>query len=222
MTIKLKYDILNIYPHNVNHFTQGLTWYNGNLYEGTGLVGMSKVAKIRLNRGNILDKVNSPQDFGEGITILGDKIYQLTWQNHKINIYDLNTLALIQTIDWPNEGWGLTNDGTNLIISNGQNQLYVFNPKTLNVIRIINTSINGLNELEFINGIVYANVYASDNIYLIDYETGNTLAYIDLSQIAKRHKKDGILNGIAYYPPTNSLLITGKHWPLIYNISKKQ
>lgn len=226
---KFTYQVVNNFPHSKKNYTQGLEFYNGVLYEGTGEYGTSGVFKTRLETGSIekyvmLDK----KYFGEGITILNDKIYQLTYKTQKGFVYQLSDFALIDTFEYKSaEGWGLTNDGTNLIMSDGTHLLSWLNPNDFSVVKTVQVAnnkgiLNNLNELEFIEKTIYANIYTTDVIVQIDPETGKVLSEINLAGIINMYKNstDAIdfLNGIAYLEKSKRLFVTGKYWPKIFEI----
>lgn len=229
---KFSYSILKDYPHNKNFYTQGLEFYDGYIYEGTGEKGKSGIYKVDLLSGKILQQqMLSEQYFGEGITILNNRIYQLTYRAQTGFIYDFNNFTKIDSFKFKSkEGWGLTNDGKNLIMSNGTNELIWLDTKTFSEIKKIEVAndkgfINYLNELEYINGQIYANVYTSDLIVVIDPATGKILSEIDLKGVINMYKKptDTIdyLNGIAYDTKKDILFITGKWWPRLFAIELK-
>ena len=226
----INYNILATYPHDTSSFTEGLIWQNNVLYEGTGLEGKSKLLKTDLKNGKINQAVSlSPDIFGEGITILNDKIYQLTWQNHKVYVYDAKTLKKINELTWEHEGWGLTHNGTDLIVSTGDSNLYFVDPETFKVRKIVgvvdnNGPVGNVNELEYVDGFVYANIYLSDYIIKINPENGHIAGKMDLSGILEKlgrqvNKDNGaVLNGIAYDSTKKSLYVTGKNWPLLFEM----
>ncbi|MGE0018499.1 MAG: glutaminyl-peptide cyclotransferase [Draconibacterium sp.] len=226
---KYTYQVIKNYPHAKEHYTQGLEFYNNTLYEGTGEYGTSGLFKKRFETGGIdktlmLDK----QYFGEGITILNDKIYQLTYKNKTGFVYQLSDFALIDTFTFRSaEGWGLTNDGKNLIMSDGTQLLTWINPVDFSVVKTIQVANNrglmtNLNELEYVNGTIYANIYTTDVIVQIDPETGKVISEINLSGILDMYKKPGekidYLNGIAFNKATGNLFVTGKYWPKMFEI----
>lgn len=226
---KYGYQIVNNYPHLKTSYTQGLQFYNGFLYEGTGNNGESEVLKINLSTGDVLQKYKLDDlYFGEGITILNDKIYQLTYRAQKCFIYNVSDFALIDSFQFRSkEGWGLTNDGTNLIMSNGTHLLTWINPIDFSIVKTLQVAndkglVKYLNELEYINGTIYANVYTTDIIVQIDPETGKILSEINLNGILNLYKnpseKIDYLNGIAYDKENNRLFITGKWWPRLFEI----
>lgn len=223
----IKAQIINVFPHDPEAFTQGLAWKNGFLYEGTGLYGNSSLRKIDLKSGEILKRHNLPDTyFGEGITIFQDKIYQLTWQEQTGFIYDLETFKLLDTFYYSHEGWGITNDGKNLIISDGTPVLYFIDPFTLEETKQIKvyerqTTVNRINELEYIQGKIYANIWQTDRIAIIEPESGEITAWLDLSGIldpADVKQEIDVLNGIGYDSENDRLFVTGKLWPKIFQI----
>jgi len=217
--------VVKEYPHDTKAFTQGLEIYDNQLFEGTGINGRSTLREINLTTGGIIRKTSlKPQYFGEGITIIGNRIYQLTWQNNIGFIYDRDTFKLIADWKYPTEGWGLTHDEENtLILSDGSSTLYFYNssnPETL-IRTIIVKDDNGkevrnLNELEYINGEIYSNIWYSESIARIDPKTGRVNSWIDFSGL----KRDGwdVLNGIAYNHNSQNLYITGKLWGGLFEV----
>jgi glutamine cyclotransferase len=222
------YKIVKIYPHDPSAFTQGLTFDdNGHLIESTGLYGESSLRRVNLTNGQILQQVNLPPEyFGEGIAIVNDKIIQLTWQNNTGFIYDKNTFDLLGNFTITTEGWGLTYDGKHLIMSDGTANLYFLDPNTYQTINTIsvydaNGPVKNLNELEYINNTIYANIWFSSKIAIINPTTGQIEAYIDLENLSQPYTaKDtnAVLNGIAYNPQTGQLYVTGKNWSNLYEI----
>ncbi len=221
--------MINNFPHSKKHYTQGLEFLNDDLYEGTGEYGTSELFKIKLESGNIEKSVMLDKKyFGEGITILNDKIYQLTYKNKIGFVYRLSDFALIDSFQFKsNEGWGLTNDGKYLIMSDGTNFLTWLDPQNFSIVKTVQVAnnkgvVNNLNELEYINGTIYSNIYTTDLIVQIDPDTGKVLAEINLAGIINMYKSptDTIdyLNGIAYISKNNRLFITGKYWPRIFEI----
>ncbi|MDR2204138.1 MAG: glutaminyl-peptide cyclotransferase [Nitrososphaerota archaeon] len=225
------YKIVQTYPHDPTAFTQGLIIdEKGNLIESTGLNGASSLRRVYLKNNKNLQQIDLPYEyFGEGIAIVDDKIIQLTWQNRIAFIYNKDTFKLIGNFTLNTEGWGLTYDGTHLIMSDGTSNLYFIDPNTYQTINTINVhdtegSVDNLNELEYINGTIYANIWHNTKIAIINPTTGQIEAYIDLKEIAQPHTKnnsEAVLNGIAYNTQTNQLYITGKNWPTIYEIKIK-
>jgi glutaminyl-peptide cyclotransferase len=228
--VQLSFTILKIYPHDTSAFTQGLQYVNGFLYEGTGENGRSTLRKTELTTGKVLKRIDLAKEyFGEGITVLGNKIFQITWQNKKGFVYNLSDLKLIKEFTYNIDGWGLTNDGSHLIVSDGSNNVYYWDPENLKEIKRISVQDqtglkNNLNELEFINGFVYANVWQTDEILKIDTATGNVVGKLDLSNLKKSYPElvdennNKVLNGIAWDSSTKRIFITGKNWPKLFEI----
>lgn len=220
------YKIVSIYPHDPGAFTQGLVYDQGLLFEGTGQETRSSLRKIKLETGEVLNQLNLDSElFGEGIAILGDRIFQLTWQSKVGFVYEKATFKFINRVYYQNEGWGLTAMGDKLVMSEGTNILYFVEPQTFRVISRIEVydnkvKVDSLNELEFINGEIWANIWQSDTIARIDPETGKVLGYIDLKGICTETDTSiNVLNGIAYDPAGKRIFITGKNWPKLYEIT---
>jgi glutamine cyclotransferase len=217
-------------------FTQGLEFHNGKLYEGTGEPKESRLRIVDLKTGKTEKEYLIPDTtiFGEGITVFKNKIYQLTWQNHKIFVYKFNDISKpVNTYNWSLEGWGITNDGNNLIISNGSSKLYFVQPdeaknemKTIKVLTVADNrgELDSLNELEYINGYVYANRWYTNEIIKIDTANGHVAGIMNLTGLLKQYDPntpvgdEAVLNGIAYDSASNNLYITGKHWPKVFEI----
>ena len=219
------YRIVNTYPHDETAFTQGLLFDSGVLYEGTGLYGNSSLRRVELATGEILQLYAlPPQYFGEGITIFDDKIIQLTWQEHKSFVYDKNSFELLQEFSYSTEGWGITTDGSRLIMSDGTSTLYFLNPETFQKIGQVEVHDNGtverLNELEYIQGKVYANIWLEEKIAIINPQTGKVEGWINLSglQNVENQDPDDVLNGIAYDAAGDRLFVTGKRWSQLFEI----
>jgi len=222
-----KAKIINTYPHSTKSYTQGLTFDNGKLYEGTGQWGESALKLIDLESGKAIDEFLLPTKvFGEGIVVVGDEIIQLTWQARKAFVINKHDLSLIKTFIYDTEGWGITNYGDNLIMSDGSHKLYVVEPNTFTIIKQIEIfdnirAIKNLNELEFIDGKIYANIYLTNKIVIINLETGKVEANIDLTDITPkkyRNENDNVLNGIAYNTEEKKLYVTGKRWDKLFEI----
>lgn len=224
----LNHTIVKVYPHDTSSYTQGLTFYNNELYEGTGLAGRSKLMKVNLETGEIIKQIKLSDDFfGEGIAILRDTIYQLTWQQNVVFIYTLKDFKKVKEYHLDGEGWGITTDGQKLIVSNGSGDLYFYDPSTFRLLSKTsimegNSPTYNLNELEYFDGYVYANQYTYPYILKIDAEAGKVVAKYDISDMLKRvqtEKTDvDYLNGIAYNDSTKKIYVTGKLWPEMYEI----
>lgn len=221
------YEIVNTYPHDPGAFCQGLEIVDGKLYEGTGQYGKSTLRKVNLETGKVLQQVSLDRRlFGEGITIRDQRIYQLTWRSGLGIVYDQETFKELGRFRIRGEGWGLTHDGKNLILSNGSPTLQFLDPKTFRVVRRINVRDRGswvrnLNELEFVDGVILANVWTTNRIAWISPETGDVTAWIDLTGLAPaqvRYDTDAVLNGIAYDSKSKRLFVTGKNWPNLFEI----
>lgn len=230
---QIGYLLQKVYPHDTTAYTQGLQYVNGFLYEGTGnpnrIPNKSKLRKVDFATGQILKEVFLPGVlFGEGITILNNKIYQLTWQDKKGFVYNFSDFKLIKEFTYNLDGWGLTNDGKHLIVTDGSSTIYFWDPETLKEIKRISVQDdtgmkNNLNELEFINGYIYANVYLTNYILKIDPATGNAVGRIDFSDLKKNYPEldsppSDVLNGIAWDSSSNRLFITGKYWSRLFEI----
>jgi len=225
--------VVRSWLHDREAWTQGLDFDNGRLYEGTGLEGKSTLREISLQDARVIRKVDLQSNlFGEGITILGNRIYQLTWKAERGFVYDLATLRRLSEFTYDGEGWGLTNDGQSLIMSDGTATLRFLDPATFTVQRTVTvkdgeTEIGSLNELEWVNGQIWANVWQADSLARIDPASGQLLGWVDLSMLMPpsdipRYLPPGadvdVLNGIAYDERANRLVVTGKNWPLLYEI----
>jgi glutamine cyclotransferase len=224
--------IVHSYPHDASAFTEGLTIQNdGILLESTGLNGESSLRQVNLVDGTVSQQYNLSRDyFGEGITVVGDKIVQLTWQSGIGFVYNKETFELLSNFSINTEGWGLTYDGIHLIMSDGTSTLYFLDPNTYQVTSSItvqdnNGSVDYLNELEYINGTIYANIWHIPKIAIINPTSGQVQAYIDLTETAQPYtanNQEAVLNGIAYNQQTNQLFVTGKYWSYLYEIEIQQ
>ncbi|HEX8181148.1 MAG TPA: glutaminyl-peptide cyclotransferase [Pyrinomonadaceae bacterium] len=221
------YEVKHVYPHDTGAFTQGLIFRDRLLWESTGLNGESSLRKVELDTGRVVKKIDVPQQyFAEGMTVFRGRVYQLTWQSQKGFIYDPETFQQLGEFAYTGEGWGLTHDNDYLILSDGTNRLRFLDPATFAVKRTINVSLNGqpvreLNELEYVKGEIYANVWQTDRIMRIDPQTGNVLGVIDLTGLlpaADRTTWTDVLNGIAYDEASDRLFVTGKLWPKLFEI----
>ncbi len=221
------YRVVHTYPHDPAAFTQGLEYHGGFLYEGTGLNGHSTLRKVELETGEVLQSIPvDPQYFGEGITVLNGHIIELTWQARRGFVYDQGTFKLLQTFDYPGEGWGLTNDGKQIYMSDGTAEIRCWDPAALHEKRRFTVHdgqrpILELNELEYVRGELYANVWQTDRIARISPVDGRVLGWIDLSgllTVMERFRGTDVLNGIAYDAQTDRLFVTGKLWPKLFEI----
>lgn len=227
---KLNWTVLQSFPHDPKAFTQGLLWYNGYLYEGTGEEGESNVRKVELTTGQVLQQRNQANEiFGEGLARVNDKLFQISWKNGLCFVYDVNTFAPKSRFTYKGEGWGLTYDGTNLIQSDGSANLTFRDPVTFAARSKVKVTWNGrpveqLNELEYIDGLVWANVWQTDTIVVIDPKTGEVQKYLDMAGLLPREARLGtedVLNGIAYDAKEKRLFVTGKNWPKLFWIETK-
>ncbi len=220
------YHVVATFPHDAQAFTQGLVYYQGDFYEGTGLRGRSSLRQVDLTTGQVLRYLALDNSyFGEGVTLFGDNLYQLTWQSHVGFIYDRASFKPLTTFSYPTEGWGLTHDGQVLIMSDGTSTLHFLNPDTLQEVRQVTVwdesgPVNRLNELEYIEGEVYANIWLTNRIARIDPQTGRVQAWIDLSGLLTPEEQAGanVLNGIAWDAAGQRLFVTGKLWPKLFQI----
>ena len=221
------YKVVNTYPHNRGAFTERLVFEDGVLYEGTGLHGYSTLRRVKLETGEILQICELPRKFfGEGVTIYGNKIIQLTWQSHIGFVYNKYSFKLLQEFNYPDEGWGITHDGKHLIMSDGTETLHFLDPETFEEISQIEVSANKIpvtriNELEFIKGEIYANIWLTERIARINPLTGQVVGWIDLKGILSPEDDSeavDVLNGIAYDAKNNRLFVTGKFWPKLFEI----
>jgi glutaminyl-peptide cyclotransferase len=225
------YEVVASYPHDTAAYTQGLVFRDGLLYESTGQYDKSTLRRVELKKGKVKKKIEVPgQYFAEGMTILNDKIYQVTWQSEKGFIYDLKDFKLEREFTYQGEGWGLTNDGQFLILSDGTNQLRFLEPQTFQVTRTVSVfddkqPLGNLNELEYIRGEIYANVWKTDRIVRLDPQTGRILAWVDLTGLRPEetlNNGENVLNGIAFDEEHDRLYVTGKRWPKIFEIRLKK
>ncbi len=228
---KYGYQIVNMWPHDSNAFTQGLILSDGKLLESTGQEGFSSLRRVDLETGKVLKKVDVPSPyFAEGIALLNGKIYQLTWQHNVGFIYDAQSFERVGQFNYTGEGWGLATDGKSLILSDGSNRLRFLDPSDFHVTRTITvldgqTPVNELNELEFVQGEIYANVWHDNRIATIDPQSGHVTAWIDLNGLmpeGELQDSEAVLNGIAYDQANNRLYVTGKLWPRLFEIRVKK
>lgn len=220
-------EIVQTFPHDSNAFTQGLVIHEGTLFEGTGQKGNSTLRKVNLTDGKVeLQVTLDPAYFGEGITVLNGKIFQLTWRENTCFVYDAQTMVYEKSHQYAFEGWGITNNGKELILSDGTSLLRFIDPDTFRVTRQIQVSemggkkIKQLNELEFVNGEIWSNIWYEDVIARISPENGRVVGWIDLSKVYPKQQRDkeSVMNGIAYDQASKRLFITGKNWPKLFEI----
>ncbi|MGA2711994.1 MAG: glutaminyl-peptide cyclotransferase [Bryobacteraceae bacterium] len=221
------YRIVHVYPHDRTAFTQGLEYRGGFLYEGTGLNGESTLRQVELESGKILKSIRLDSHyFGEGITVLDQRVVELTWQSHRGFVYDRDSFQTVRNFDYPGEGWGLTNDGRQIFMSDGSAEIRCWDPATLQEIRRFTvhdgqTPIQSLNELEYVRGEIYANVWLTDRIARISPTDGQVTGWIDLSGLLSASDLAAganVLNGIAYDSLGDRLFVTGKLWPKLFEI----
>jgi glutamine cyclotransferase len=222
----LNVKLVRAYPHDPHAFTQGLEYYGGYLYESTGIAGQSTLRKVALETGEVIQKVSLPsQYFGEGLTIFHGKIYQLTWLSKKGFVYDLRSFRQVGEFPYDTEGWGLTHDDKSLIMSDGTNKIRYIDPVSFGVTRTIELYAGGegvvnLNELEYVKGEIFANIWHSPRIARVDARSGQVLAWINLTSIVSKeqHGDEAVLNGIAYDKAGDRLFVTGKNWSKLFEI----
>jgi len=233
---QLQYELVKVYTHDTSAYTQGLEWYGETLFESTGNYGKSVLHKLDANMQGIGKKINlSKELFGEGVTIFKDKIYQLTWKEHKVLVYDANTLQKEKELYWQYEGWGITHNDSALIISTGGSDIYVVDPNTFAIQKTIGVYnnygyVSDINELEYVDGKIYANLYGQNEVVVIEPTTGQIVNSINFSNLlAQANVKYNpttidigyVLNGIAYQPKSKTFFITGKCWPVMVEIKIK-
>ena len=223
----ISFKVVQSYPHDRNAFTQGLLWHDGVLYEGTGREGLSFVRRVDLKTGKVLRQSQLPPEvFGEGLVLDDNRLIQITWQSGRAFVFDAKTFKPLGEWKYEGEGWGLTSDGEELIMSNGSSQLIFRDPKTFAEKRRVDVTFNGkplkmLNELEWIDGQVWANVWQTDYIVRINPQSGAVEEYLDCSGLLSSNSrvgKEDVLNGIAYDPQTKRIFLTGKLWPKLFEI----
>jgi glutaminyl-peptide cyclotransferase len=222
------YRVLKSYPHDREAFTQGLEYRDGFLYEGTGRTGQSSLRKVQLETGRVLQRFDVPQPFfGEGITVLNEQVFQLTYTTQTGFVYDKRTFRLLRSFSYPGEGWGLTNDGKQIYMSDGTAQIRVWDPATLKEVRRFTVRdgtrpVEDLNELEFVRGEILANVWHTDRVVRVSPKDGRVTGWIDLTGLLPKPERpadpEGVLNGIAFDPAGGRLFVTGKLWPKIFEI----
>lgn len=226
-TLPPSFDVIARFPHDSNAYTQGLVFEGGVLYESTGRYGYSDLRRVDLRSGRVIKSVALPDDrFGEGLALLDGRLYLLTWESHVAYAYDAGTLAQVDSFSYGGEGWGLATDGRSLIMSDGSDSLRFLSPRTGAVERVVHVTRDGtplskLNELEYVDGELLANVYESDWMARIDPVTGVARELVDLAEVYPRRKRrdaDDVMNGIARGPEPGTLLVTGKMWPTLFHI----
>ncbi len=232
------FKIDNVYPHDTSAFTEGLQLVDGKLYEGTGDYANSALQIAEIKTGKVLQqhKMGTDKIFGEGIQVLKDKIYQLTYQNHIVYVYDKKDITKpIKTFEWPSEGWGMTNDGSSLIVSDGTTYIYYVNPADFKVYKSIQVldnkgPVDNINELEYIDGFIYANIWLTDTIIKINPANGHVVGVMNCAGLLQQYASkeiaqpgfninDNVLNGIAWDSTAKKLYITGKRWPKLFELS---
>jgi glutamine cyclotransferase len=224
----MSYSIVSVLPHDTSYYTEGLEFYHNTLLESTGNYGTSKLIQTDLKTGKPVKEIKiDPKQFGEGISVLHDTLFQMTYREHVVNVYSAKDFRKIKELPLNTEGWGMTNDGKSLIVSDGSSNLYFYEPSTFRLLHTQGVTENGnplvnINELEYVDGFIYANQWQYDYIYKINPNTGEVVAKMDLSDLANKVKNQDnhtdVLNGIAYNPETRKFYITGKYWPQIYEI----
>lgn len=221
------FKVIRAFPHDTSAFTQGLAYRDGFLYESTGLNGRSSLRKVRLETGEVVERVDlAPEYFGEGLTIWKNQVFQLTWLSHLGFVYGLSDFHLVRRFSYPGEGWGLATDGRMLFMSDGTPVIRVLDPSTLKEVQRFTvedrgTPIEQLNELEFVDGEIFANVWQTDRIARIAPQSGKVVGWIDLKGLLSpiyRLGEGAVLNGIAYDSSQKRLFVTGKLWPSIFQI----
>lgn len=226
----IPFTLLAQYPHDTSAYTQGLEFHDGKLYEGTGDNENSSLRITNVKTGAVVAKhmMGSADIFGEGITIFQNKIYQLTWQSNKVYQYDLNNINTpVKTFSWPYEGWGITHNDSNLIVSDGSANIYFVSPNTFNVLNTVsvkdnNGEVQKINELEYVDGFIYANVWETNRIVKIEPESGKVIGQMFIKDFLKSEEvvagRTDVLNGLAWNPDTKTMFITGKRWPKMFEI----
>jgi glutaminyl-peptide cyclotransferase len=220
------YEIVGSTPHDPHAFLQGLVWYDGGFYESTGLFGESSLRRVAYPSGEVVKQIDVPREhFAEGLAMVGDRLIQLTWQSKKGFIYDRESFGLLGDFPYPTEGWGLAYDGSSLILSDGSSKLFFLDPDTFELRRSVSVTLDGrpldrLNELEWIKGEVWANVWLTDMIVRINPDSGQITGVLDMTGLlgSTPRDPDDVLNGIAYDADTDRTFVSGKRWPLVFEI----
>ena len=233
---QLQYEVIKVHPHDTSAYTQGLEWHGALLFESTGNYGKSILHKMDANMQSIGKKVKLHNEvFGEGITIFNEKIYQLTWKEYKVFVYNANTLQKEKEFDWQYEGWGITHNDTSLIVSTGGSNIYMVDPNNFSIKKTIGVYnnfgyVSDINELEYVDGKIFANIYGQNDIVVIDPNSGQITNTINFSNLLAQAgvKYDPrtidpgyVLNGIAHQPSSKTYFVTGKCWPVIVEIKIK-
>ena len=220
-----QYEIVGSYPHDPKAFLQGWLWHDGGFYESTGLNGESTLRRVAFPSGDVVQRIDVPREyFAEGLAMVGDRLIQLTWRTKKAFIYDRESFGMLGEFRYETEGWGLTYDGASLIMSDGSDTLFFLDPVTYEVMRTQSVTLDGrplerLNELEWIRGEVWANVWQTDMIVRIDPASGHVVGVLDMTGLLpERRANDNVLNGIAYDTETDRTFVSGKRWPLLFEI----
>ena len=225
--VEYSYVVKNVYPHSTKSYTQGLQFVDGIMWEGTGEYGRSEINTYTLGDEKPQTRITLPRsEFGEGITLLGDKLYQLTWESHVCHVYDVATGKKLRDFRYAGEGWGLTSDGEKLYMSNGSANIYKLNPETFSREGTITVTLRGepirfINELEWIDGKIWANVYTTDRVLIIDPKTGVVEGMIDFTGLLKEEDvsdNTDVFNGIAYDTATKRIFVTGKNWNKLFEV----
>jgi glutaminyl-peptide cyclotransferase len=227
-TPAMTYSVVSKHAHDTSYFTEGLEFYKGKLIESTGLEGKSKLVQYDLATGKLDKEISlDPKSFGEGVSIFRDTVYQLTYRESKVNVYEINNFRKIKELSINGEGWGLTHDSTALIATNGSNNLYYYEPGTFKLLKKVEVTEGGspatnLNEVEYINGFIYANQWQYPYVLKIDPASGEVVAKMDLTSIINQEKAQNPnaqeLNGIAFHPEAKKFYVTGKNWSKIYEL----
>jgi glutamine cyclotransferase len=222
------YTVVSQFPHRADAYTQGLLYEDGRLFESTGLIGRSSLREVELETGSVLRQVDVPREyFAEGLAVVGDRLFQLTWTSQRGFVYDASSLEVVGEFSYPGEGWGLTYDGRQLIMSDGSGQLRFVDPVGFTTLRTVEVKagdevVDRLNELEHVDGEIWANVWQTDRIARIDPASGRVVAWIDLAGLLPADEREpltSVLNGIAYDAAAKRVFVTGKFWPSLFEIS---
>ncbi|UJR84668.1 glutaminyl-peptide cyclotransferase [Sandaracinus amylolyticus] len=223
---RLRVNVIRSFPHASDAFTQGLLWHEGHLYESTGQYRRSSLRRVALESGEVLERRDlEPRIFAEGLARVGDRLYQLSWQEGQAFVWSLPAFEPVRTFEYEGEGWGLCHDGTHLVMSDGSDELFFRDPETFEIERRVRVRERGrpldqLNELECVDGVVWANVWQTDRIVRIDPRTGNVTAIVDARGLLDDEEREDadVLNGIAWIPERGHFVITGKYWPRMFEV----